>query len=225
MQTKYLPILAAAAATTVSAAEVQHVDVVHIFDTLHVGKHIPSFTPNKRDVNAIFARADKDQAECQSSLLSIIKDAPTPTNRAVQSYFLTAQVTEVCTLTAPASISSDIMSYVTEIIEWVSENEKEIVKLGEECLDEDDVKQASEDASASACPTPGRILFTASNGTKTVELDTAFPTPAATGGSGSGSGSSSDDPDTKDENAAASRGASMVAAIAAVGIAGFMIAA
>ncbi|KAF5658227.1 infection structure specific, partial [Fusarium circinatum] len=54
MQTKYISLLAAAAATTVSAAEVKRVDVVHIFETLHVGKHIPSFTPNKRSVNAIF---------------------------------------------------------------------------------------------------------------------------------------------------------------------------
>ncbi|KAM0555108.1 hypothetical protein ACHAPJ_006458 [Fusarium lateritium] len=221
MQTKYLSILAAVAATTVSA-EVEHVDVVHIFDTLHVGKHIPSFTPNKRDVNAIFARADKDMNECQSSARSILLAAPTPSNRAVQSYFLTAETTDACTLTAPGSLSSDVMSYLTEVNEWASKSEKDMEKLLEDCLDEDEAKSASQMAASTACPTPGTIFFTASNGTRTVLLETAletFATPAPTSGSGS------DDADTKDENAAAPRGASMVAAIAAVGVAGFMIAA
>ncbi|EMT63266.1 hypothetical protein FOC4_g10013484 [Fusarium odoratissimum] len=166
MQTKYISLLAAAAATSVSAAEVKRVDVVHIFETLHVGKHIPSFTPNKRSVNAIFERDDKE--ECQSSAISILRSAPTA-NRDLESWALTAETTDPCTLTAPSSLSSDT---------WSSE---------------------------------------------TVQLKTVLETFATPGASSTGSAGGSDD--TEKTNAAAPRGANLFAAVAAVGVAGFMIAA
>ncbi|KAF4439261.1 infection structure specific protein [Fusarium austroafricanum] len=213
MQTKYLSLLAAVAATTVSATAVERVDVIHIFETLQVGHHIPEFTPNKRSINAIFARDDKE--ECQSSAISILRSAPTG-NSAITSWARTAETTDPCTLVAPSSISSDVMSYVTEVIEWANDKYDDMEKLIGKCVDDDDVNAGE----FNGCSTPGTILFTADKTTETVKLETAlatFATPGASSSSGSGSGSK--------PNAAAPRGANMFAAVVAVGLASFIISA
>ncbi|KAH7255444.1 uncharacterized protein BKA55DRAFT_537851 [Fusarium redolens] len=217
MQTKYISLLAAAAATTVSAAEVKRVDVVHIFETLHVGKHIPSFTPNKRAVNAIFARDDKE--ECQSSAISILRSAPTA-NRELESWALTAETTDPCTLTAPSSLSSDLLSYMTAVVDWSNEKADDMQELVDKCIDEDDADNAG---GLGVCSTPGKILFTTGTSTETVQLRTVLETFATPGASSTGSAGGSDDTDKT--NAAAPRGANLFAAVAAVGVAGFMIAA
>ncbi|RKL48652.1 hypothetical protein BFJ72_g1551 [Fusarium proliferatum] len=216
MQTKYISLLAAAAATTVSAAEVKRVDVVHIFETLHVGKHIPSFTPNKRSVNAIFERDDKE--ECQSSAISILRSAPTA-NRDLESWALTAETTDPCTLTAPSSLSSDLLSYMTAVVEWSNEKADDMQEIVDKCLDGED----AEDAELGVCSTPGTIIFTAATTTQTVQLKTVLETFATPGASSTGSAGGSDD--TEKTNAAAPLAANLFAAIAAVGVAGFMIAA
>ncbi|CVK92358.1 uncharacterized protein FMAN_07254 [Fusarium mangiferae] len=216
MQTKYISLLAAAAVTTVSAAEVKRVDVVHIFETLHVGKHIPSFTPNKRSVNAIFERDDKE--ECQSSAISILRSAPTA-NRDLESWALTAETTDPCTLTAPSSLSSDLLSYMTAVVEWSNEKADDMREIVDKCLDGED----AEDAELGVCSTPGTIIFTAVTTTQTVQLKTVLETFATPGASSTGSAGGSDD--TEKTNAAAPRGANLFAAVAAVGVAGFMIAA
>ncbi|KAI1040868.1 hypothetical protein LB505_008768 [Fusarium chuoi] len=214
MQTKYISLLAAAAATTVSAAEVKRVDVVHIFETLHVGKHIPSFTPNKRSVNAIFERDDKE--ECQSSAISILRSAPTA-NRDLESWALTAETTDPCTLTAPSSLSSDLLSYMTAVVEWSNEKADDMQEILDKCLDGED----AENAELGVCSTPGTIIFTAATTTQTVQLKTVLETFATPGASSTGSAGGSDD--TEKTNAAALRGANLFAAVAAVGVAGFMI--
>ncbi|RGP61877.1 infection structure specific [Fusarium longipes] len=71
MQTKYLSILAAtiAAVTGVSAGNVERVDVVHIFKTLHVVDQVPNLTPDKRSINALFARDSNEKflsSDCAS---------------------------------------------------------------------------------------------------------------------------------------------------------------
>ncbi|KAF5963802.1 infection structure specific protein [Fusarium bulbicola] len=220
MQTKYICLLAAAAATTVSAAEVKRVDVVHIFETLHVGKHIPSFTPNKRSVNAIFERDDKE--ECQSSAISILRSAPTA-NRNLESWALTAETTDPCTLTAPSSLSSELLSYMTAVVEWSNEKAGDMQELVDKCLDGEDANGGE----LAACPTPGTVIFTAATTTETVQLKTVLETFATPGASstGSGSGSAGGSDDTEKTNAAAPRVANLFAAVAAVGVAGFMIAA
>ncbi|KAF4438686.1 infection structure specific [Fusarium acutatum] len=216
MQTKYISLLAAAAATIVSAAEVKRVDVVHIFETLHVGKHIPSFTPNKRSVNAIFERDDKE--ECQSSAISILRSAPTA-NKDLESWALTAETTDPCTLTAPSSLSSELLSYMTAVVEWSNEKADDMQELVDKCLDGED----AEDAELGACSTPGTIIFTAATTTQTVQLKTVLETFATPGASSTGSAGGSDD--TEKTNAATPHGANLFAAVAAVGVAGFMIAA
>ncbi|KAF5584166.1 infection structure specific [Fusarium subglutinans] len=220
MQTKYISLLAAAAATTVSAAEVKRVDVVHILETLHVGKHIPSFTPNKRSVNAIFERDDKE--ECQSSAISILRSAPTA-NRDLESWALTAETTDPCTLTAPSSLSSELLSYMTAVVEWSNEKADDMQELADKCLDGEDANGGE----LAACPTPGTVIFTAATTTETVQLKTVLETFATPGASSTGSGSDSagGSDDTEKTNAAAPCGANLFAAVAAVGVAGFMIAA
>ncbi|KIL96580.1 hypothetical protein FAVG1_01324 [Fusarium avenaceum] len=208
MQTKYLPILAAAAATTVSASQVTQVDVVHIIETLQVGKHIPSFTPNKRSLNAIFAR--DDDAECQSSFTSILLSVPTP-NPAIQSWARTAETTQSCVIEAPTSLSSDLMAYITAINEWAVEKEGDLNAIVGKCLEEEDVENAG---GIGSCSTPGTILFTADKTTDTVFLKTALAT--FTPGAAS---------TTKAPNAGATGAANSFAAAAAIGVAAFMIAA
>ncbi|PNP80643.1 hypothetical protein FNYG_06242 [Fusarium nygamai] len=219
MQTRYISLLAAAAATAVSATQVKRVDVVHIFETLHVGKHIPSFTPNKRSVNAIFERDDKE--ECQSSAISILRSAPTA-NRDLESWALTAETTDPCTLTAPSSLSSELLSYMTAVVEWSNEKADDMQELVDKCLDGEDAN----DANLAACPTPGTVIFTAAATTETVQLKTVLKTFATPGASSTGSaGGSGGSDDSEKTNAAAPRGANLFAAVAAVGVAGFMIAA
>jgi hypothetical protein len=208
MQTKYLPILAAAAATTVSASQVTKVDVVHIIETLQVGKHIPSFTPNKRSLNAIFARDDDE--ECQSSFTSILLSIPTP-KPALQSWARTVETTKSCVIEAPTSLSSDLMAYITAINEWAVEKDGDLNGLVGKCLEEEDVEGAGQ---INSCSTPGTILFTADKTTETVYLNTALAT--FTPGAASA---------TKAPNAGATGAANAFAAAAAVGVAAFMVAA
>ncbi|KAF5662220.1 infection structure specific [Fusarium heterosporum] len=207
MQTKYLPVLAAAAATTVSASEITRVNVVHIVETLQLGKHIPSFTPNKRDMDAIFAR-DSD-GDCTSSARSILSSFPTPKPE-IESWLLSAETTKPCTMEAPSSLSSDLMKYITEINEWAVEKDGDLHAISDSCLDEDDV----DDAGQFGCSTPGVLLFTTDKTTETVQLKTALATFTPTGSAATS---------TKAPNAAATGGANAFAAAAAVGVAAFMI--
>ncbi|KAM0347760.1 hypothetical protein ACHAPU_004775 [Fusarium lateritium] len=207
MQTKYLPILAGAAVTTVSASEITTVNVVHIVETLQLGKHIPSFTPNKRDIDAIFARGF--DGDCTSSARSILGSFPTP-KPDVSSWLLTAETTQPCTLEAPSSLSSDLMKYVTEVNEWAVEKYDDLQDISANCLEGDDV----EDAGQLGCSTPGAILFTADKTTATVQLKTALATFTPTGSAAAS---------TEAPNAAATGGANAFAAAAVVGVAAFMI--
>ncbi|RGP75396.1 infection structure specific [Fusarium sporotrichioides] len=213
MQTKYLSILGATAAavTGVSARDVQHVDVVHIFQTLHVTNQVPNFTPNKRSVNALFVRDSND--ECQSSATSILRNFPTPTG-SLRDYVSTASsATDACTLKVPASLSSDLMSYYTTLAEWETDNSDGLVKFIEKCASQDDLDEFNEELGGSECSGLGTLVFTAASTTKTVDLQTAIPnyTPAAL--------------PTTVNDAGVARGISKFAAAAAAGVAGFMIAA
>jgi hypothetical protein len=210
MQTKYLPILAAAAATTVSASKVTKVDVVHIIETLQVGKHIPSLTPNKRSLNAIFARDDDE--ECQRSITSILLSIPTP-KPAVEAWASTAETTKSCVIEAPTSLSSDLMAYITAINEWAIEKDGDLNGLVGKCLEEEDVEDAGQ---IDSCSTPGTILFTADKTTDTVYLKTALATFTPVPGAASA---------TTAPNAGATGAANAFAAAAAVGVAAFMVAA
>jgi hypothetical protein len=213
MQTKYLTILGATAvaATGVSTRDVKHVDVVHIFQTLHVTNQVPNFTPNKRSINALFARDSDD--ECQSSASSMLRVFPTPTG-SLRNYVQTAEAqSESCTLEVPASVSSDLMSYYTALAEWWEDNSDGLVKFVEKCASQDDLDELNKELGDSECSGLGTVVFTAASTTKTVDMNTALPnyTPAAL--------------PTTVNDAGIARGISKLAAAAAAGVAGFMIAA
>ncbi|KAM0419070.1 hypothetical protein ACHAPT_012009 [Fusarium lateritium] len=208
MQTKNLAILAAVAATA-AAEEVQHVEVIHMVETLHVyNTQILHVTPNKRSLDALFRRADV--AECRSSALSLLNSAPTP-DPDLESWALRApSSTDPCTLVAPSSLSDALIEYLTELAEWAVEKEGDAQEIIEEC----DLKRGGN--VLDACSSPGTIFFTSANQTKTVPLEPILETIEATAGSGSGSGSSG--------NAAAARGAGLTAVFAvAMGAVSFLV--
>ncbi|KAF5021352.1 hypothetical protein F66182_6620 [Fusarium sp. NRRL 66182] len=208
MQAKFLTLLAATATTASALASTEHVkrvdvNVVHIYETLHAGKHIPNFSVDKRDTNAIFAR--QNNAECRSSATSILRSIPTPAAD-LESWARTARTTEPCSITAPSSVSDHLLSYLTAINQWALDREDELEEFIDGCGDGAD----TDDDVLNACSTPGTIFFTAANRTKTVELEPILATMTGTPSS----------------NAAAPRGASLAAAVAAaIGVAGFMMAA
>ncbi|QPC77763.1 hypothetical protein HYE68_008515 [Fusarium pseudograminearum] len=214
MQTKYLSILGATAAavTGVSARDIQHVDVVHIFETLHVSEQVRNFTPNKRNIDTLFARDSND--ECLSSATSILRAFPTPTG-SLRAYVSTAQTqTNPCTLEVPATLSSDLMSYYTSLTEWEMDNDDGLIKFIQKCASQDDLDEINKElGGGSECSGLGTVLFTAASSTKTVDLQTAFPDYTA-----------ASVPTTVD-NAGVARDVGKFAAAAAAVVAGFMIAA
>ncbi|CEI67268.1 hypothetical protein FVEN_g5825 [Fusarium venenatum] len=213
MQTKYLSILGAtaAAAASVSTRDVKHVDVVHIFQTLHVTNQVPNFTPNKRSINALFARDSNDK--CQSSATSILRTFPTPTG-SLRNYLNAAETPrDSCTLEVPSSISSDLMSYYTTLVNWEMDKGDDLVKFVQNCASQDDLDEINKELGGSECSVLGTIIFTAASTTKTVNIETAFPnyTPITL--------------PTAVNDAGFARGISKFAAAAAAGVAGFMMAA
>jgi len=210
MQIKYLPVIAAAAATGVSAGDVQHVDVVHIFETLHVGNHVPSFSHNKRNLNAIFARDSKDE-KCLSTATSILRNVPTPTGDLSRWAVDLDSKTDECTLTAPSSLSSDLMKYYTALADWEMDNKKNLIDFIKECASQDQLDDINKELGGGSC-SDAALVFTGASATETVMMQTALPnyTPA---------------PLVTAVNAAAAPGISQLAALAAACVAGFMIAA
>ncbi|RSM11698.1 hypothetical protein CEP52_002933 [Fusarium oligoseptatum] len=211
MQTKNLAILAAVAATA-AAEEVQHVEVIHIAETLHVyNSQVLHVTPNKRSLDALFRRADAD--ECSSSAISLLRSIPTA-DPELESWAIAATTpTDPCTLVVPSSLSDALIEYLTELAEWAIEKEDDAQEIIEECNLE------TGGNALDSCSTPGTVFFTSANQTKTVPLEPIIASIEATAGSGSGSGSSGDS-----DNAAGARGAGLTAVCAvAMGVAGFLV--
>ncbi|RSL47676.1 hypothetical protein CEP54_013290 [Fusarium duplospermum] len=213
MQSKNLAILAAVAATA-AADDVQHVDVIHVVEKLHVfNGQVLNITPNKRSLDNLFRRADA--AECRSSARSLLLSAPTAEPE-LESWAIAATTpTDPCTLVAPSSLSDALIEYLTELAEWAMEKEDDAQEIVEKCN-----LEAGGNA-LDACSTPGTIFFTYANQTKTVPLEPILESLGATAesGSGSGSGSSGDS-----DNAAGARGAGLAAVCAvAMGVAGFLV--
>ncbi|KAJ4133436.1 hypothetical protein NW768_005021 [Fusarium equiseti] len=210
MKTEYLTVLAAAAATGVSAGNVQRVDVVHIFETLHVGNHVPNFSHNKRNLNAIFARDSKDD-KCLRTASSILQNVPTPTGDLSRWAVGLGSQTDECTLTAPSSLSSNLMKYYTELADWEMDNQKNLVEFVKECATQDELDDINKELGGGSC-SDAALLFTGASATETVMMKTALPnyTPVAA---------------VTEANAAAASDISQLAALAAAGVAGFMIAA
>jgi hypothetical protein len=212
MQIKYLPVLAAAAATGASAGDVQHVDVVHIFETLRIAENVPNFSLNKRNINDLFGRDSGNG--CQSSATSVLRDIPTP-GSSLASWAVTATQADVCTLTAPSSVSSALMSYWTSVANWQVEKGDDFNEFVRNCVSQDELDQILEKV-GHKCSSAGVVVFTAASTTQTVDIQTVVPgfTPMAV-------------PTKVGNDACAPRGVSRLAAAAAAVacVAGFMFAA
>ncbi|KAF5003260.1 hypothetical protein FDECE_10160 [Fusarium decemcellulare] len=224
MQIKTLSLVAATAATAAaSVEEVKQVNVVHkILETVDVGVPGISLTPNKRSLKALFRRASDD--ECESSVMSLILDIPTPTNKDVLEWITTMETTNSCTLTAPTTISDEVLEYLSELAQWSYDKEADAQEILDEC------NVDTNEGAVGSCGKRGKILFTDSDSTKTVALSSAIPTPTAVSPSTSNSNSNSTPTSNSAEasgtgNAAAPRGAAMGAVgAAAVGVVGVVMA-
>ncbi|KAH7109240.1 hypothetical protein B0J13DRAFT_463026 [Dactylonectria estremocensis] len=196
-------MLAAAAAAAINHVEVRQVNVVHVLEKLHVYPNaIVNYTLNKREEAALVARADRD--ECQSSVVDILKGAPTG-DADLEDWAYSS--TNPCSLYVPSSLSEDMMEYMTSYIVWAADAQDDVEDFNKEC------SQYVDGDVVDACPTPGTIFFTENNATETVALDSLVA--CITAGSG----------DDDEDNAAASRDRSLIAAVAAaVGVVGVMMA-
>ncbi|KAH7141793.1 hypothetical protein EDB81DRAFT_797600 [Dactylonectria macrodidyma] len=209
MQFKSQLMLASAAAAAVSNLEVREVNVVHVLEKLHIHPNaVVNYTPNKRDEDVLFARADRE--DCQDSAIDILNSAPTADPELedwAQSVLDEGSSTDPCSLFVPSSLSSDMMEYMTSYIDWIADVEDDVADFNEEC------SQYVEAQFVRACPTPGTVFFTENNKTETIPLNSLIASATADSGNGG------------NDNAAASRDRSLTAAIAAaVGVVGVVMA-
>lgn len=178
-----------ALAATASAA-IDSVQVVHIIESLK-SEGLPvkasvHFSDNKNDARALFARDDPTYMECAASLRDVFETIPTPTNREVLYWFTDVLETAECTLTAHSSLSDDIMSYVTELIDWIWEIEDGLEKIVDDCGDQLGIEINDNSPADLLCGKGGTMIYTGSaNATATVAFETALAdyTPPASGAS------------------------------------------
>ncbi|RSL99157.1 hypothetical protein CDV31_012336 [Fusarium ambrosium] len=199
MQPKFLSLLAVMASTAL--AEVKHVEVVHVFQTLNVRAPAMGFTPHKRSAQDLFVRADDDD-ECKSSVLDLLKDMPTPTGDLLNWFLSDVPTADPCRLTIAASLSKPLESYLTKFGEYlvsINDDAEEIVK---ECST---VNPQVGGLVPECSGGEGTMVFTDASTTRTASLEYV-----TIGGSG---------------NAAAPRATGVVGAVAAaVGAAGAVLA-
>ncbi|KAM0324912.1 hypothetical protein ACHAQA_007878 [Verticillium albo-atrum] len=147
--------LVALAATSVSA-DVRVVEAVRIIENIQLQSFVPS--------NVIAERQNLN--ECVQSAEDLYSSAPSPSPDVESA--VSAQ-TDSCTWTMEASLSEDLMSYVTELAEWAIDAEDDL----EEILD--DCKDHLRRVELSVCTPAGTVYFTGTdNSTATVAFETAL---------------------------------------------------
>ncbi|KAH7362482.1 hypothetical protein B0T11DRAFT_280873 [Plectosphaerella cucumerina] len=121
-------VLAALAAS----ATASQVNVVHVLEKLEV---IPRSSPNTPS-DAILARQDASDEECNSSLSSIIADMPTLPSEFMD-YAMTATepmpTGDSCTLALPLSLSKPLLDSVTAFARWGADKSQDAVQYMENC--------------------------------------------------------------------------------------------
>ncbi|KAM0438984.1 hypothetical protein ACHAPT_001745 [Fusarium lateritium] len=197
-----LMLAATAAAAAVNHVEVRQVKEVHIFHARSPAVNsLLNYTPYKRDEGAIFARAD--QKECFASASSIIKSAPTPDPK-LEKWASSRGTTSgsPCSVTAPASLSKELMEYMTKFLDWADDVEDDASEFMDNCSK---FEGGSATITINTCSTSPTIVFTASDKTETVKLEASST--------------------AEKDNAAAPRDAGLTHAIAAaVGVIGVVMA-
>ncbi|KAK7417474.1 hypothetical protein QQX98_004594 [Neonectria punicea] len=204
-KTQLLFAATAVAAATPNKVETREVHVVHILEKLHVAGPA-NISPNKRDVQALFARADLD--DCQDMATDLIQGMPTAGSNLdewAESINDAATTSDPCSLYAPASLSEELMDYMTDYIDWLVDIQDDAEEFVEEC------SQYGSGEVVESCESVGTVFFTENNQTETVRLEEIIASATA----------AADD----DDNAAPGRTAGLTAAIAAaVGAVGVVMA-
>ncbi|KAI8725410.1 hypothetical protein NCS52_00112000 [Fusarium sp. LHS14.1] len=199
MQPKLLSLLAVMASTAL--AEVKHVEVVHVFQTLNVRAPAMGFTPHKRSAQDLFVRA-KDDDECASSVLDLLQDMPTPTGDLLDWFLNDVPTADPCKLTIAASLSKPLETYLTKVGDYLVSVNDDAEEIAKECS----TVNPQVDGFVPECSGgKGSMVFTDASTTRTASLEYV-----TVGGSG---------------NAAAPRPTGMVGVVAAaVGAAGAVLA-
>ncbi|KAH7112654.1 hypothetical protein EDB81DRAFT_825940 [Dactylonectria macrodidyma] len=158
--------------------------------------------PNmKREIEARATATSVLSDECQSSILDIYADVPTPP-AAIASDLLENPQTDPCNFHTPASLSKEYASYSSEVVSWYDENKDALSSALSECP-----ALSSYATGIDACETgSGSGLSSDATGTGT---------------SGSDSASSTSESNS-DSTGAASHQSGM--GMAAIAVAGFVVA-
>ncbi|KAH6982373.1 hypothetical protein EDB80DRAFT_592866 [Ilyonectria destructans] len=141
--------------------------------------------------------------ECQSAILDVYSDVPTPP-AAIVSDLLENPQTDPCSLHTPASLSKEYASYSSEVVSWYDDNKDALSSALSEC------------PALSSYATGINVCETGSGSGSGSGSDAT-----ATGTSGSDSASSTSESNS-DTTGAASHQSGM--AMAAVAVAGFVVA-
>lgn len=161
-------LAATAAATAVNHVEVRQVKEVHIFHARSPAVNsLLNYTPYKRDEGNLFARAD--HKECLSSARSIFKSAPTPDPK-LDKWASSRGSTSgsPCSVTAPASLSKELMEYMTKFFDWADDIEDDVSEFMDDCSK---FEGGSATIAIKTCSTSPTIVFTASDETETVKVE------------------------------------------------------
>jgi hypothetical protein len=121
-------VLAALAAS----ATASQVNVVHVLEKLEVVPRSSANTPS----DALLARQDASDEECNSSLSSIIADMPTLPSEFMD-YAMTATdpmpTGDSCTQALPLSLSKPLLDSVTAFARWGADKSQDAVQYMENC--------------------------------------------------------------------------------------------
>ncbi|KAJ4314806.1 hypothetical protein N0V84_008692 [Fusarium piperis] len=161
-----LMLAATAGAAAVNQVEVRQVKEFHIFHARSPAVNsLLNYTPYKRDEGALFARDERE--ECLASASSIINSAPTPDPK-LEKWASSSVSGSPCSITAPASLSKELMEYMTKFIEWADDIEDEASEFLDDCSTFNGGRATF---SIKTCSTSPTIVFTASDKTETVKLE------------------------------------------------------
>ncbi|KAH6685882.1 hypothetical protein F5X68DRAFT_209462 [Plectosphaerella plurivora] len=226
-------LLAALSAT--ASASITLVNVVHIVDNLEVSGTtvhdlLEGYSANNKSPRAVFdKRATKE--ECTASLSSLVATVPTPAPDVLEFLEAEALTGDACSIVAPSSLSSGLLSYMTAALDWLVEEMNVAVDIATRCPD---LAGEGEPVAIPTCATGGTFYFTEASATVTVAATDAFadwvpPTPKrvedsdsdSDTSSGSNSGGSSNSNGNSD-SAASVAGVSL-SALAIVGALGVAI--
>ncbi|KAF7550632.1 hypothetical protein G7Z17_g5574 [Cylindrodendrum hubeiense] len=154
--------------------------------------------------------------ECASALQEVYTDIPTPP-AAIISDILSQTQTDPCKFTTPASLSKQYSSYSEEVVSWYDDHSDDIESIYSECP----ALSAYATGSVDACET-GSSGSSSDDSDSDSNTSDAAATASATGTSGADSASSTKSSTDSTATGGASRQSGM--AIAAVAVAGFVVA-